>query len=253
VKLGSQIGTKGGAALAIAAAALMAGSAAAEAQRLPFAPGEHAVYQVRLGSIPVGTGTLSVTGRQVVQGEQTFHTVMTLAGRTLVYSLNNRYESWIDTDGLFSRRFLQNVQEGSYRRNRTFHFNPEQRTFRRHDGETGTLPTNEPLDDLSFLYYARTLPLEVGATYRLNRYFKPDGNPVVIQVLRRETIQVPAGRFRTIVVRPVVRTDGLFGEDGRAEVWFSDDQYRIPVMIRSEAGRLPGSITLRLRTFRPGT
>jgi hypothetical protein len=241
--------------LGLAAAVMMgiSGSRTADAQRLPFAPGEHAVYQVRLGAIAVGTGTLSVTGRQAVAGEQTFHTVMTLAGRTLVYSLNNRYESWIDTDGLFSRRFLQNVQEGSYRRNRTFHFNPEQRTYRRDNGETGTLPTNQPLDDLSFLYYARTLPLEPGATYRLNRYFKPDGNPVVIQVLRRETIQVPAGRFRTIVVRPIVRTDGLFSEDGRAEVWFSDDQHRIPVMIRTEAGRLPASISLRLRTFRPGT
>jgi hypothetical protein len=237
--------------LSMAAAVMAAG--AAEAQRLPFAPGEHAVYQVRLGAVPVGTGTLSVTGRQMVEGEQTFHTVMTLGGSALFYTLNNRYESWIDTDGLFSRRFHQNVREGSYRRNRTFHFNPAQRTYRRDDGETGTIPTSEPLDDLSFLYFARTLPLEVGATYRLERYFKADGNPVVIQVLRRETIDVPAGRFRTIVVRPIVRTDGIFSEEGRAEVWFSDDQYRIPVMIRSEAKRLPGSLNLRLRTFRPGT
>ena len=236
---------------AVVAATMAAG--AARAQRLPFAPGEHAVYQVRLGAVPVGTGTLSVTGRQTVQGEETFHTVMTLRGGTVFYTLDDRYESWLDTDGLFSRRFHQNLREGSYRRNRTWHFDPAQRTFRRENGETGTLPTDEPLDDLSFLYYARTLPLEVGATYRLQRYFKPDGNPVVLQVLRRETIEVPAGRFRTIVVRPIVRSDGIFSEDGRAEVWFSDDQYRIPVMIRTEAGKLPASITLRLRTFRPGT
>lgn len=239
---------------AVAAGVMAAGvPRGADAQRLPFAPGEHALYQVRLGAVPVGTGSLSVTGRQMVDGAQTFHTVMTLAGGTLFYTLNNRYESWIDADGLFSRRFHQNVREGSYRRNRTFYFNPEQRTFRRENGETGTLPTNQPLDDLSFLYYARTLPLEVGATYRLERYFKTDGNPVIIQVLRRETIEVPAGRFRTIVVRPIVRADGIFSEDGRAEVWFSDDQYRIPVMIRSEARRLPASISLRLRTFRPGS
>lgn len=236
--------------MAMLAAILTAG--AAQAQRLPFAPGEHAVYQVRLGSIPVGTGTLSVRSRVTVQGEETYHTVMTLRGGTPLYRLDDRYESWLDTDGLFSRRFHQNLREGSYRRNRTYDFDPGRRTFRRNDGETGTLPTNEPLDDLSFLYYARTLPLEVGATYRLQRYFKADGNPVVLQVLRRETIEVPAGRFRTIVVRPIIRSDGIFAEDGRAEVWFSDDQYRIPVMIRTEAGKLPGSISLRLRTFRPG-
>jgi hypothetical protein len=242
-----------GSTLVMAMLAAIPTAGGAQAQRLPFAPGEHAVYQVRLGSLPVGTGTLSVRGRETVQGEETYHTVMTLQGGTLFYTLNDRYESWLDTDGLFSRRFHQNLREGSYRRNRTYDFDPARRTFRRSDGETGSLPTNEPLDDLSFLYYARTLPLEVGATYRLQRYFKPDGNPVVLQVLRRETIVVPAGRFRTIVVRPIIRSDGIFAEDGRAEVWFSDDQYRIPVMIRTEAGRLPGSISLRLRSFRPGT
>jgi hypothetical protein len=75
---------------------------------------------------------------------------------------------------------------------------------------------------------------------------------VVLQVLRRETITVPAGRFRTIVVRPVIQSDGLFGEGGRAEVYFSDDQYRIPVLIRS---RVPvvGSLSMHMRTFRPGS
>ena len=72
------------------------------------------------------------------------------------------------------------------------------------------------------------------------------------QASSAQTINVPAGRFRTIVVRPIIRTDGMFGEGGRAEVYFSDDQYRIPVLIRS---RVPvvGSLSMHLRTFRPGT
>lgn len=242
--------------LALAAAVVAAGvSRAGDAQpqaRTPFAAGEHASYQVRLGFISVGSGSLSVTGIQTVQGEPAFHTVMTLSGGTIGYRVNDRYESWIDTDGLFSRRFHQNLREGSFRRNRTYDFDIQRRTFRRQDGETGAIPTSQPLDDLSFLYYARTLPLEPGATYRLPRYFKADGNPVVIQVLRRETIRVPAGQFRAIVVRPVIQTDGMFSQGGRAEVYFSDDQHRIPVFIRTEAGWLPASITMRLRSFRPG-
>ena len=233
-------------------AAMILAAAGAQAQRLPFAPGEHAVYQVRLGSVPVGTGTLSVRGRETVQGEETYHTVMTLQGGTLFYTLNDRYESWLDTDGLFSRRFHQNLREGSYRRNRTYDFDPARRTFRRRTARPAHCLRTSRWTTSPSSTIARTLPLEVGATYRLQRYFKPDGNPVVLQVLRRETIAVPAGRFRTIVVRPIIRSDGIFAEDGRAEVWFSDDQYRIPVMIRTEAGKLPGSISLRLRTFRPG-
>jgi hypothetical protein len=249
---------RGRIALAVAGAVLAAtaarGSAAdAQERRLPFSVGEQAQYQVKLGVVPVGSGSLSVTGIETIGGQQTFHAVMTVTGGTVGYRVNDRYETWIDTDGLFSRRFHQNLREGRFRRNRTYHFNPEARTFRRENDETGTLPTNRPLDDLSFIYYARTLPLEVGARYTLPHYFKADGNPVVIQVLRRETIEVPAGRFRTIVVRPVIQTDGIFGEGGRAEVHFSDDARRIPVLIRTEGIPIGGDLVMRLRSYRPGS
>jgi hypothetical protein len=239
--------------LAAALLGVLAAVGGASAQnRTPFRAGELATYQVKLGGASVGQGSLAVLGLVNVRGQQTYHTRMTLNGRVTLARVNDIYESWIDTDGLFSHRFHQNVHEVRYRRNRTYDFFPETRTYRRENGSTGTIPTNQPLDDLSFLYYARTLPLDVGATYTLQRYFKADGNPVVIRVLRRETITVPAGRFRTIVVQPVIKTDGLFGEGGRAEVFLSDDQHRIPVLIRS---RVPvvGSLTMLLRTFRPGT
>jgi Protein of unknown function (DUF3108) len=240
-----------GLALAVVVAA---GASRADAQqRLPFAAGEEATYQVKVGPLAVGSGSLAITGVEMVGGQQTFRTAMTMRGRVTFYSVNDRYESWIDTDGLFSRRFHQNLREGSFRRNRTYDFNPEARTFRRENGQTGTLPTSQPLDDLSFLYYARTLPLEPGATYSLPRYFKEDGNPVVLQVLRRQTVRVPAGTFRTIVVRPVIRTDGLFSQGARAEVYFSDDAHRIPVLIRTEGLPLNGSLVMQMRTFRPGT
>jgi Protein of unknown function (DUF3108) len=240
------------AAAVVAAAGVAHGADAQQQRRLPFGAGEQATYQVKLGAISVGSGSLSVTGIQTVQGQPVFHTVMTMRGGNALVRVDDRFESWIDTEGLFSRRFHQNQHEARFRRNRTYEFFPEQRTFRRENGQTGTLPTNQPLDDLSFIYYARTLPLEPGATYTLPRYFKADGNPVVLQVLRRETITVPAGRFRTIVVRPVIRSDGLFGEGGRAEVYFSDDQHRIPVLIRS---RVPvvGSLSMHMRTFRPAS
>jgi hypothetical protein len=233
---------------------LLAAAPAAESQAprdLPFSPGEVATYQVKLGRITVGRGSLAVAGVVDVRGQPTFHTVMTLVGGNALVRVNDRLESWIDTHGLFSRRYHENKHEARYRRNRTYDFFPESRTFRRENGETGSIPTSEPLDDLSFLYFARTLPLQPGATYTLPRYFKADGNPVVLQVLRRETVRVPAGVFNTIVVRPVIQTDGLFGEGGQAEVHFSDDVHRIPVLIRT---RVPiiGSLTMHLRTFQPG-
>ena len=244
------------AALALSAVAVLGAasvqSAAPVAPRHPFGAGERASFQVRLGGVGVGSGSLEVLGMETVGGRQTYHTRMRISGGLGPARVNDRYESWIDAEGLFSRRFIQDIHEVRYRRNRTYEFNPERQTFRRENGQTGTIPTDEPLDDLSFLYYARTLPLEVGDEYTLNRYFKADGNPVVIKVLRRETVTVPAGRFRTIVVQPVIQTDGIFGDGGRAEVYFSDDARRIPVLIRSRVP-LVGSLTMQLRTYQPGS
>jgi hypothetical protein len=227
---------------------------AAEAQnggsRHPFGAGERAEYQVKLGGVSVGSGSIEVVGMETIGGEATYHTRMRVSGGVPLARVDDRYESWIDTDGLFSRRFKQDISEVRYKRNRTYDFSPERMSWRRENGSTGTLASNRPLDDLSFMYYVRTLPLQVGDEYTLNRYFKEDGNPVVIKVLRRETVRVPAGTYRTIVVQPVIKTDGLFGEGGQAEIYFSDDEHRIPVLIRS---RVPvvGSLTMLLRTFRP--
>ena len=108
----------------------------------------------------------------------------------------------------------------------------------------------EPLDETSFLFFLRTIPLEVGRTYEFFRYFQPEGNPVVIRVLRKERIEVPAGTFNTIVVQPLITSPGLFSEKEKAEVWISDDNIRMVVQIRSHVKF--GSLRLALRKYTPG-
>jgi hypothetical protein len=221
--------------------------------RLPFASGERAEYQVKLGLVSVGSGSVEILGTETVAGSPTFHARMRVSGGLGPARVDDRYESWIDTQGVFSRRFIQDVHEVRYRRQRSYDFDVARRVWRRTDkDEQGPLPTGEPLDDLSFMYYVRTLPLNVGDEYRLTRYFKESGNPVILRVLRKQTVEVPAGRFNTVVVQPTIRTSGLFGEGGRAEIYFSDDDRRIPVLIKS---RVPvvGSLTMALRTYRAGT
>jgi hypothetical protein len=113
------------------------------------------------------------------------------------------------------------------------------------------LPTDEPLDDVSFLYFARTIPLEVGQTYTFYRYYKESGNPVVLKVLRREKVRVPLGEFDTIVIQPVVRAGGLFGEGGEAEVYLTDDSRRLLVQLRSKVPVL-GYLNLELVSYERG-
>jgi hypothetical protein len=150
-----------------------------------------------------------------------------------------------------SLRFMQDQQEGSHTRYRDYHFFPEEGRWKRTDnGEEGTLATPLPLDDLSFVYFARSLELEVGKVYRFNRYFKDSGNPVVIKVLGRGERTVPAGTFRTLVLQPIIRTKGLFGEGGKAELHLTDDARRLLVYLKTE---VPGiSMTMHLKSIRQG-
>ena len=214
--------------------------------------GERARYELRLAGREVGTGSLEVVGAERIGGYHTLRTRLQVTGGVLFARVDDRFESWIDPERLFSRRFVQDQKELTNKRYREYHFAPEARTYRQVDsGEDGTLATSEPLDDVSFLFYVRTLPLRVGDVDTIPRYFK-EGRDVIIRVLRKERISVPAGTFETIVVQPTItNAGGLFGQGGQAEVYFSDDAARTLVMLKS---RVPviGSLSLHLKDYRPG-
>jgi hypothetical protein len=220
-------------------------AAAAEA---PFGPGERLEYQVRLGLMNVGEGYLSVQRVDTVRGFPTYHLDLRIDASAAfgLAHMNDRYQSWLDTRTLVSRRFIRDIDETGYRGRRVFEIYPEERRWERlDDDKSGSTPSMLPLDEISFLYYVRTLPLKVGEEYRLNRYFKEDGNPVVVKVLRRERVTVPAGTFDAIVVQPVIQTSGLFGEGGEAELYLTDDEYRHLVFLRSKVP-VVGSLSLHL-------
>lgn len=220
--------------------------------QVPFGPGERMTYQVKLGVFEVGEGYMAVEGLDTVRGHPTYHVSMYIEGGVPFYHMEDKFDSWLDVRKLVSRRFRQDQQEGDWERHRQLEFFPEERRFERADNdEEGELPTREPLDDISFVYFVRSLPLKVGETYTFNRYFKQDGNPVTIKVLRKDRIKVPAGEFETIVVQPIIKTDGMFSEGGRAEIHFTDDERRMVVYMRS---RIPvvGNLTLHLKEVEEG-
>ncbi len=223
--------------------------APSEPADVPFGVGERLLYDVKFGVVRVGEAELRVVGVDTVDGSPTYHIRYTIKGGLPFYKVDDEQESWLDVYGLFSRRFRQDLHEGSYRRNREYRFDVERRMYVRNDGETDTIPA-EPLDEASFLYFVRTLPLEVGQRYEFHRYYRKDRNPVVLHVLRRDTVLVPAGRFPVIVVRPIIKAGGVYGEGGESEVFLTDDERRIVVHTRSEAK--VGSLLLYLKEHRAG-
>jgi hypothetical protein len=214
--------------------------------------GERASYELRLAGRNVGTGSLEVLGTERVNGHNTMHARLQVSGGVLFAKVNDKFDSWIDPERLFSRRFVQDQHELTTKRYRDYLLAPEQKSFRQVDsGEDAAMNTTEPLDDVSFLFYARTLPLRVGDVDTIPRYFKP-GHDVIIRVLRKERVTVPAGTFETIVVQPTItNVGGLFGQGGNAELYFTDDATRTLVMLKSKVP-VVGSLSLHLKDFRSG-
>lgn len=220
----------------VAAAGNTESSPAATASRAvghPFAVGEELDYMVAVGGAKVGTGKMQLLGVEDVRGEDTYHARFTVEGGFLMFKVNDVLESWFDTETLSSRRFIQNIHEVSYKKQRYYEIYPERGVL--HQKGYDEMPTVEkPLDDASFLYFVRTVPLEVGKTYTFNRYFRPDRNPVIVKVLRKEAVEVPAGKFNTIVIQPIIKSQGIFAEGGEAQMWLSDDDRRMMVQFKAK-------------------
>jgi hypothetical protein len=218
------------------------------AMPVPFAVGERLDYDVKFGPMHVGSGSMEVLGNENVRNRPTWHIMFRVKGGTFFYKVDDRFESWIETTTLSSLRHKQGINEGRRDRERVFEIFPDRPSYIE-DDKPEKPSVDQPLDDGSFLYFIRTVPLEVGKTYEFDRYFRPDRNPGKITVLRKEKVKVPAGTFDAIVIRPSIKSKGIFSENGQAEVWLSDDDRHIMLQMKSKLSF--GSLNLYLKSYRP--
>src|SRR5262249_7226695 len=115
-------------------------------------------------------------------------------------------------------------------------------------GRTGESPTADPLDELSFIYYVRTLPLTSDTAERIVRHYDRARNPVEVRVVGRDTLRTGAGEFATIIVEMRVRDARRYRGGGVIRLHLSDDSRRLPVRIESVMPIL-GAAVLTLESY----
>lgn len=57
---------------------------------------------------------------------------------------------------------------------------------------------------------------------------------IEVKVLKSEELKINGGGINTIVIQPLLQTDGLFKHKGKILIWLSDDSRRIPVQVKTE-------------------
>ena len=90
------------------------------------------------------------------------------------------------------------------------------------------------MDPLSSFYFVRTLPLVVGKPVYVTIFDDEKVWNVEVQVLRKERVRTWAGTFNTIVIRPLMKSSGIFRRNGDIYIWLTDDARRMPVMLESK-------------------
>lgn len=225
----------------LAALVLIAVPARGEETPRPFLAGEVLTYQVSLGRWGSGgKGSLKVEESDPVRGEPVVRLSFDFATRVGPFSVRHRSRSWLSTERMTSLRYHVDEKAPFNDLREEVELFPAEKRWKGLDGE-GESPTVQPLDELSYLYLLRTLTLGDGDRMELSRHFDPRRNPAAVRVLRRETVQVPAGEFPAVVVEMKVRDPHRLGGQGVMRLHLSDDARRLILRIESEVpvvGRL---------------
>src|SRR2546422_1022129 len=145
---------------------------------------------------------MQVAGIDTIRGVEAVHFVFLIDGGALWYHIHQNLESWVGRHDFQSRRFLNQTEEKGRSWERKFEIYPDS-GFYRETGRDSTLPTvADPLDDAAFLYWIRTVPLEKGKRYEYRRDFRPERNPVIVDVLGGARVSVAGRKGEAIWIRP---------------------------------------------------
>ena len=215
---------------------------------VPFPVGERLRYGARYGPFSVGKATMEVAGLDTVDGVETVHFIFRIEGGALWYHLDQTMESWVGRTDFRSRRFHQDTEERGRIWHHYYDIFPDSGFYREEGRDTTFATVPDPLDDAAFLYWIRTVPLEQGKRYEYRRYFRPDRNPVIVQVVGHERLSVAGKKWNAIVVRPMIPNGrGIFAEKADARMWLSDDARRVMLALQSNFSF--GQITLKLKEY----
>ncbi|MCD6117761.1 DUF3108 domain-containing protein [bacterium] len=217
-----------------------------------FGIGEDLVFDIGYGIIKAGTATMSIPDTERVKGRLCFHIITTANSNKFIsafFKVRDSVETFIDTEGLFPWKFVKKIREGRYRSEKYVEYDQVNHVVI--ENKRDTLRVGSFIQGvLSSFYYTRLMELKPGIYFDIDNYGDGKLYPLRVFVRKRQKVKVPAGTFKCIVVEPVMRVEGIFKQKGKLTIWLTDDESRMPVLMKSKA--LIGSVSVKLRKFKRG-
>ncbi|MCX6144155.1 MAG: DUF3108 domain-containing protein [Ignavibacteriales bacterium] len=222
-----------------------------ELPQTAFKEGERLVFDVGYSFITAGEAVMSVPKIDTLFGRPAFQVLFTVNSTktfSWIYKVDDRYETFLDVQGMFPWHFTQRVREGSYSRDFEAWFDQINNVAFANNKQYPIPPYVH--DAVSAFYFVRTLDYSrsrVGEKIMLQNFFKDTTYSLSVKFLGRQRIEVDAGTFDCIIVEPLMREGGLFKSEGRVLIWLTDDERKIPVKVSTKV--VIGSIDSELREY----
>ena len=229
-----------------------------QGQEKPFKDGEWLSFEIKYGWFSASEASLELN-LDKLDGKDVYH-IKGYGNSTglldVFFKVRDRYETYIDTNKVKPYKFIRDLSEGGYTKNKMIQFNHEKMTATVHDYKYDTIHkhkfTDNTQDMLSALYHLRneveSEKLKLGDEFLLNMFFDEQNFDFKTKFLGREVIETKFGDIKCLKFRPYVKSGRVFKEKESVTVWISDDKNKIPIQIRADLA--VGSLTARLNNFK---
>lgn len=227
----------------------------ATAQTKAYKEGEWFKFRVHYGFVTAGYAILEVDDA-ILNGEEVFHVKgegHTVGLSKWFFNVEDYYQSYIDKNKDIPYRFIRKIDEGghtkdiqidfNHRTNRAYITNKKHKTI-----EEVSFP-KDAQDMVSAFYYLRNnldaSKIKEGETVDLDMFFDKENFKFRVKFLGRETIKTEFGKVACLVFRPYVQSGRVFKEQESLTVWVSDDNNKIPLLIKADlaVGSLKATLT----------
>jgi hypothetical protein len=216
------------------------------ADSLPFGSGERLTFAVRASRFgTVGHAVMAVTGPVEVRGVETLLVSLDAHLGLFFMKSTDVNRSWIDPRRMASLRFEKHNRRPFSSFDDSVEIYPDRHYWSGEHGDSGVTTGAAPLDELSFIYYLRTVTLAPDSTYAFDRHYDRRRIPSTVRLVKRELLRTPAGEFNTDELEVRVKDGTNWKDEWVVRLWISDDPCRLPVRMESSMPILgTGDMTL---------
>ncbi|MBA2582411.1 MAG: DUF3108 domain-containing protein [Bacteroidetes bacterium] len=218
-----------------------------------FKPGEILEYVVHYGLIDAGTARIELRDEgKTMAGRKVFHVIgtgVTKGAFDWFFKVRDRYETFIDAEGIFPYLFVRRVDEGGYIINQDYKFSHHKKQVDVGNGKVFDSPEYVQ-DMISAIYFARTINLKnikPGDVITIDAFVDNEVWPAKIRYVGIENVSIRNGKYNCLVFNPVIQQGRIFKKESDMRVYITNDENKIPIL--AEAKILVGSVKMELTKY----